>query len=95
MTRMTKAQLVEENESLKLRVAFLTNALEQTQQSVPAAPKTQRVAITADNPAFEGLPMYPPHSKIECGVHGRGTANKAGFCMLCACERVRGGRAAA
>lgn len=97
MAQVSKAQLVTENQALKEQLVLIQrelDTLKQPKTAVPAAPTT-RQAITADNPIFAGLERHVPHSKITCPTHRDTQANKAGFCMQCACARIRGDRAAA
>ncbi len=84
------ASLEAENTQLKLQVA----ALQQPKQ-VPSVGSVVKISFTPDNPIFDGLPRFMPHSKITCRTHGKSQANKIGICTLCACEKARGGRLAA
>ncbi len=100
MARITKADLEArlasaEAENVRLQQELAQLRQVQTKTQVPAGASPGKVAFTVDNPLFDGLERYLPHSRIECPTHGKSQANKIGICVLCACERARGGRIAA
>lgn len=93
MARTTKAMLEQEVLSLREQVATLTTQLSAAPvTTVPSARVQGYGAISTSNPLLKGLPVYTPHSPIECAKHGAGRANKAGYCGKCCLLRIQSSR---
>jgi hypothetical protein len=93
---MTKAVLAARVSELEAENAALRQqVLDAAAKPVPSAPKSNRVAIVADNPVLANLPRVTPFSKMVCPTHGTVTANKIGICATCSNERARAASLAA